>query len=187
MNKLALLFILLISFVDFAQQKAKPFENVDDMIFQTHKNFLLDGEPDFCFMVIDLDRAEGVSLSADGDSITYRYRSKPFTTFQQRYNEVRKKSEEGPIPCPLDAKMKINSPKDTEAFKEFLSYIVNDAKPLKYTPITDGFNCYVCANGKWANISEGEYGTDGPAREIIELVLIACQENNPSFLTEALH
>lgn len=93
MNKLALLFILLISFVGFAQQKAKPFENVDDMIFQTHKNFLLDGEPDFCFMVIDLDRAEGVSLSADGDSITYRYRSKPFTTFQQRHNEVRKKAK----------------------------------------------------------------------------------------------
>ena len=64
MNKLALLFILLISFVGFAQQKAKPFENVDDMIFQTHKNFLLDGEPDFCFMVIDLDRAEGASLSS---------------------------------------------------------------------------------------------------------------------------
>lgn len=187
MNKLALLFILLISFVGFAQQKAKPFENVDDMIFQTHKNFLLDGEPDFCFMVIDLDRAEGVSLSADGDSITYRYRSKPFTTFQQRQNEVRGKGEEGPMPCPLDAKLKVNSPKDSEAFKEFLSYIVNDAKPFRFTPITDGFNCYVCANGKWANISESVYPAEGPHREIIALVLLACQKNDPSILTEALH
>lgn len=186
MKKLVLLSILLISFVGIAQQKTELFENVNDSIFQMHKHFLLNGEPDFCFMVIDLDRAEGVSLSEDGDSITYRYRSKPFTTFQQRLNEVREKCEEGPIPCPLDTKLKVNSPKDTESFKEFLSYIVNDAKPFKYTPITGSFNCYVCANGKWANISDGEYGTDGPAREIIELVLIACQENDPSFLTEAL-
>ena len=186
MKKLVLLSILLISFVGFAQQKAKLFENVDDTTFQIHKSFLLDGEPDFCFMVIDLDSAEGVSLSADGDSITYRYRSKPFTTFQQRLNEVREKGEEGPIPCPLDAKLKINSPKDTEAFMEFLSYIVNDAKPFKFTPITDGFNCYVCANGKWANISECEYPTEGPHREIIALILLACQENDPSILTEAL-
>lgn len=187
MKKLALLFIILISFVGFAQQKENPFENVDDTIFQIHKSFLLDGKPDFCFMVMGLDGAEGVSLSADGDSITYRYRSKPFTTFQQRQNEVREKGEEGPIPCPLDTKLKINSPKDSEAFKEFLSYIVNAAKPFKYTPITSGFNCYVCANGKWANISDIEYGTEGSHREIIELVLIVCQENDPSILTEALH
>lgn len=186
MKKLVLLSILLISFVGFAQQKTELFENVNDSIFQMHKHFLLDCEPDFCFMVIDLDSAEGVSLSADGDSITYRYRSKPFTAFQQRHNEVREKGEEGPIPCPLDAKLKINSPKDTEAFMEFLSYIINDAKPFRFTPITDGFNCYVCANGKWANISESVYPNEGPHREIIELILIACQEKDPSILTEAL-
>lgn len=186
MKKLVLLSILLISFVGIAQQKTELFGNVNDSIFQMHKHFLLDGEPDFCFMVIDLDSAEGVSLSADGDSITYRYRSKPFTTFQQRLNKVREKGEEGPIPCPLDAKLKINNPKDTEAFKEFLSYIVNDAKPFRFTPITSGFNCYVCANGKWANISESIYPAEGSHREIIALVLIACQENDPSFLTEVL-
>ena len=187
MKKLVLLSILLISFVGFAQQKTELFENVNDSIFQMHKHFLLDGEPDFCFMVIDLGSAEGVSLSADGDSITYRYSSKPFTTFQQRQNEVRGKGEEGPMPCPLDAKLKVNSPKDSEAFKEFLSYIVNDAKPFRFKPITDGFNCYVCANGKWANISESVYPAEGPHREIIALVLLACQENDPSILTEALH
>lgn len=186
MKKFALLPIILISFVGFAQQKTELFGNVNDSIFQMHKHFLLDSEPDFCLMVIDLGSAEGVSLSADGDSITYRYRSKPFTTFQQRLNKVREKGEEGPIPCPLDTKLKINSPKDSEAFKEFLSYIVNDAKPFRFTPITDGFNCYVCANGKWANISEGEYPTEGPHREIIALILLACQENDPSFLTEVL-
>ena len=186
MKKFAQLFILLISFVGFAQQKTEQVENVDETVFQIHKNFLLDGEPDFCFMVINLDSAEGVTLSADGNSITYRYRSKPFATFQQRLNEVRENGEEGPIPCPLDTKLKVNSYKNTDTLISFLQYIVNDAKPFKYTSITDGFNCYVCANGKWANISEGEYSTEGPHREIIKLILLSCQNNDPSILTEAL-
>ena len=186
MKKLALFFLMLIPFVGFTQQKANTLKIFNDTIFQTYKSFLLEGEHDFGFMVIGLDSVEGISLSADGDSITYRYRTKPFATFQQRQNEVREKGEEGPIPCPLDEKLKVNSPKGTKSFKKFLSYIVNDAKPFRFTPISDGFNCYVCANGQWANISEGEYSTEGPHRKIIELVLIACQENNSSILTEAL-
>lgn len=67
MKKLALLSIILISFVGFAQQKAKPLENFDDTIFQIHKSFLLDGKPDFGFMVIGLGSAEGITLSADGN------------------------------------------------------------------------------------------------------------------------
>lgn len=186
MKKLAFLILLLIPFVGFAQQKANTLEIFNDTIFQTYKSFLLEGEPDFGFMVIGLDSAEGIWLSVDGDSITYRFRTKPFATFQQRMNEAREKGKEGPIHCPLDSKLKVNSPKDTESFKKFLLYIVNDAKPFRFTPISDGFNCYVCANGKWANISEGEYSTEAPHREIIELVLIACQENDSSILTEAL-
>lgn len=187
MKKLALLFIvILISFVGFAQQKAKPLENFDDTIFQIYKSFLLDGEPDFGFMVIGLGSAEGVTLSADGDSIIYRYRTKPFATLQQRENETREKGEEGPIPYPLDTKLKINSHKDTDSFKIFLQYIINEAKPFRFTPITKGFNCYVCANGEWTNISDGEYLTEGAHREIIELILLACQNNDPLILTEAL-
>lgn len=185
MKKLAILFLLLISLIVFAQQKAKPQENFNDTIFQTHKSFLLDGEPDFGFMVIGIGSAEGITLSADGDSITYRYRTKPFATLQQRLDKVRENGEEGPIPCPLDTKLKI-SHKDTDSFKRFLQYIVNEAKPFRLTPITKGFNCYVCANGEWANISDGEYFTDGAHREIIELVLLACQNNEPSIITEAL-
>lgn len=187
MKKFALLTIILTTFVGFAQQKTELIGIANDSIFQMHKHFLLEGELDFCFMVIGLYSAEGVTFSADGDCIIYRYCAKPFATFQQRLNEAREKGEEGPIPCPLDTRLKVNSPKDTESFKEFLSYIVNDAKPFRFTPILDGFNCYVCANGKWANISDGEYSTEGPHREIIELVLLSCQENDPSILTEALH
>ena len=94
-------------------------------------------------------------------------------------NEVREKTYEGPIPYPLETRM-IISHKDSGSFKRFLQYIVDDAKPFRFTPITNNFNCYVCANGKWANISDGAY------REIIELVLFACQSNDPSILTEAL-
>lgn len=61
MKKLALLSIILISFVGFAQQKVKPLENFDDTIFQIHKSFLLDGELDFGFMIIGLGSAEGVT------------------------------------------------------------------------------------------------------------------------------
>ncbi len=187
MKKLALLFIvMLISFVGFAQQKAKPLENFDDIIFQIHKSFLLDGEPDFGFMIIGLGSAEGVTLSADGDSISYRYRTKPFATLQQRVNEACEKGEEWPIHYPLDTKLKINRHKDIDSFKGFLQYIVNEAKPFRLTPITKGFNCYVCANGEWANISDGEYLSEGAHREIIELILLACQNNDTSILTEAL-
>ena len=186
MKKPALLFLMLISFVGFAQQKAKPLENFNDTIFQTHKGILLDGEPDFGFMVIGVGSAEGITLSVDGDSITYRYRTKPFATLQQSQDNACEKGEEGPIPYPLDTKLKINSHKDTDSFKRFLQYVVNDAKPFRFTPITKGFNCYVCAHGKWANISDGEYFTDGAHREIIDLVLLACQNNDPSILTEAL-
>lgn len=93
MKKSALLFIILISFVSFAQQKAKSSENFDNATFQMHKHFLLGGDPDFAFMVIGLDCAEGVSLSASGDSITCRYMTKPFTDFQQRHNEAKEKGE----------------------------------------------------------------------------------------------
>lgn len=187
MKNLALLFIvMLISFVGFAQQKDKSLKNFDETIFQTHKSFLLDGEPDFGFMVIGLGSAEGVALSADGNSIIYRYRTKPFANLQQKMNEAREKGAEGTIPYPLDTKLKINRHKDIDSFKSFLQYIVNEAKPFKLTPITKGFNCYVCANGEWANISDGEYLTEGAHREIIELILLACQNNNPSILTEAL-
>ena len=110
---------MLISFVGFAQQKAKPLEKFDDTIFQTHKSFLLDGEPDFGFMIIGLGSAEGVTLSADGDNIIYRYRTKPFATLQQRVNEAREKGEEGPIHYPLDTKLKINRHKDIDSFKSF--------------------------------------------------------------------
>lgn len=185
MKKLALFSLILISLVSFTQQKAKPLENFDDAIFQTHKNFLLDGEPDFGFMVIGLGSAEGITLSADGDSITYRYRTKPFATLQQSQDRARENGDEGPIPYPLDTKLKI-SHKDTDSFKRFLQYIVNEAKPFRFTPITKGFNCYVCANGEWANISDGEYFTDGAHREIIDLVLLACQNNEPSIITKAL-
>lgn len=186
MKKLALLFLILISFVSFAQQKANPSENFDNTTFQMHKHFLLVGEPDFAFMIIGLGSAEGVTLSADGDSIIYRYRTKPFLDFQQRLNEANRKDNEGPICKPLDTKLIINSHKDTESFKDFLRYIVNEAKSFRFTPVTDGFNCYICANGKWANISDGEYFTEGAHREIIELILLACQNNDPSILTEAL-
>ncbi len=185
MKKLALLFLILISIVGFAQQKAKPQEIFNDTIFQTHKNFLLDGEPDFGFMVIRVGSAEGITLSADGDSITYRYRTKPFATLQQMLDKARENGEEGPIPYPLDTKLKI-SHKDTDSFKRFLQYIVNEAQPFRFTPITKEFNCYVCANGVWANISDGEYFTDGAHREIIDLVLLACQNSEPSIITEAL-
>lgn len=151
-----------------------------------HKHFLLDGDPDFAFMVIGLDWAEGVSLSANGDSITYRYMTKPFADFQQRYNEAKEKGEEGPVSHPLDTRLILDSHSDVESFKKFLLYIVNEAKPFRFTPITDSFNCYVCAKGKWVNISEGEYFTEGAHREIIELILLACQNNDPSILTEAL-
>lgn len=187
MKELALLFIvMLISFVGFTQHMIKPLETFNDITFQTHKSFLLDGEPDFGFMVIGLGSAEGITLSADGDSIIYRYRNKPFATLQQRLDKARENGEEGPILYPLDTKMKINSHKDTDSFKRFLLYIVNEAKPFRFTPITKGFNCYVCANGEWANISDGEYLTEGAHREIIELILLACQNNDPSILTEAL-
>lgn len=109
MKKPALLFLMLISFVGFAQQKEKPLENFNDTIFQTHKGILLDGEPDFCFMVIGVGSAEGITLSVDGDSITYRYRTKPFATLQQSQDKACEKGEEGPIPYPLDTKLKINS------------------------------------------------------------------------------
>lgn len=42
MKKLALLFIvMLISFVGFAQQKAKPLVNFNDTIFQIHMSFFI--------------------------------------------------------------------------------------------------------------------------------------------------
>lgn len=62
MKKLALFSLILISLVSFTQQKAKPLENFNDTLFQKHKSFLLDGAPDFGFMVIGLGSAEGITL-----------------------------------------------------------------------------------------------------------------------------
>ena len=78
MKKLALLFIILISFVGFAQQKAKPFENVDNERFQIVKHFLLDldGVPDYGFMIMNFEDWD-MGICLKGDSIIYRVYEKP--------------------------------------------------------------------------------------------------------------
>lgn len=67
MKKLALLSLILISFVCFAQQKAKPFNNVDTPFFKMYQHFLLDSTPNYAFMTIGLeDYNMGVSFSTQG-------------------------------------------------------------------------------------------------------------------------
>lgn len=94
MKNLALLFLLLISPVGFAQQKAKPLENVDNEIFQIEKHFLLDldVEPDYGFMIIGLEDWDmGVRLYSQSETIVHRVYSESIQSWLIEYNNARNK------------------------------------------------------------------------------------------------
>ncbi|MCX4279227.1 hypothetical protein [Muribaculum sp.] len=188
MKKLALLFIAMtISFVGFTQQKAQPLENVDNELFQIEKHFLLDldGVPDYGFMVIGLEDYDmGVSLYSNGDSIVHRIYSEPILSWLIEYNKARDNGEE-PQPPVLNAeyKLKIENPADFSAIAQFLQNIVDTAKPFKEIPCVDGVNWVIFAKGKWAYIHTGGFHKEGAITDILELIAIGCESNDPSMLT----
>ncbi len=190
MKKLALLFIILISFVGFAQQKAKPFENVDNERFQIVKHFLLDldGVPDYGFMIMNFEDWD-MGICLKGDSIIYRVYEKPILYWLYEYNNACDNGEE-PLPPVLTAeyKLKIDSPKDFSAIAQFLQSIVDKATPFKEeTPCVDGINWYVLANGKWAYIRTGSLQKAGAITDKLIHIASACENNDPANLTrEAL-
>ena len=190
MKKLALLFIILISFVGFAQQKAKPFENVDNERFQIVKHFLLDldGVPVYGFMIMNFEDWD-MGICLKGDSIIYRVYEKPILSWLYEYNNACDNGEE-PLPPVLTAeyKLKIDSPKDFSAIAQFLQSIVDKATPFKEeTPCVDGINWYVLANGKWAYIRTGSLQKAGAITDKLIHIASACENNDPANLTrEAL-
>ena len=190
MKKLALLFIILISFVGFAQQKAKPFENVDNERFQIVKHFLLDldGVPDYGFMIMNFEDWD-MGICLKGDSIIYRVYEKPILSWLYEYNNACDNGEE-PLPPVLTAeyKLKIDSPKDFSAIAQFLQSIVDKATPFKEeTPCVDGINWYVLANRKWAYIRTGSLQKAGAITDKLIHIASACENNDPANLTrEAL-
>lgn len=189
MNKLALLFLMLISFVGFAQQKAKPLENVDNEIFQIEKHFLLDldGEPDYGFMIIGLGWDMGCSLYSQSDTIILRVYSESIKSWLIEYNNALNSGDEPQPPVLSEYKLKIDNPSDFSAITRFLQSIVDKAKPFKEEPRVDGVNWVVLAKGKWAYIHTGGFHKEGAITDILELIALGCESNDPSMLTrEAL-
>lgn len=190
MKKLALLFLMLTYFVGSAQQKAKPLENVDNEIFQIEKHFLLDldGEPDYGFMVIGLEGWDmGCSLYSQSDTIIHRVYSETIKSWLIEYNKALNKGDEPQPPILSEYKLKIDDPNDFSAITRFLQSIVDKAKPFKEEPRVDGVNWVVLAKGKWAYIHTGGFHKEGAITDILELIALGCESNDPSMLTrEAL-
>lgn len=190
MKKLALLSIILISFVGFARQKAQPLENVDNELFQIEKHFLLDldGVPDYGFMIMNFEDWD-MGICLKGDSIIYRVYEKPILSWLYEYNNARDNGEE-PLPPVLTAeyKLKIDNPKDFLAICQFLQSIVDRATPFKEEiPCVDGINWCILANGKWAHIRTGSLQKAGAITDKLLHIASACENNDPANLTrEAL-
>lgn len=185
MKKLALLFLILISFVSFAQQKAKPFDKVDNPYFKMYQHFLLDSTPNYAFMIVGLeDYNMGVSFSAQGDSIILREYSEPLLNWLLEYNKAIDNGEKPQPPEYTEYILRIDNSTDLERIKRFLQNTVDNAKPFKdKEPCPDGVDWYILANGKWATIHTGGFHKEGKLTDVLEVIAVACECNDPSMLS----
>lgn len=184
MKKLALLSLILISFVCFAQQKAKPFNHVDTPFFKMYQHFLLDSTPNYAFMAIGLeDYNMGVSFSTQGDSIILREYSEPLLHWLLEYNKAIDNGEKPQPPEYTEYILRLDSCTDLERIKRFLQNTVDNAKPFKdKEPCPDGVDWYILANGKWAAIHTGGFHKEGKITDILEVIAVACICNDSSML-----